>query len=131
MKISSPSKNIPEPSASKDISSRKSKDKKVKTITPTEEKTKYETVEQVQKKIVSKKVSNNKTKVSNVKNEPAKAEILEASKTEDSQKTESKFNVFKLFCKLCDVIASVSKYNEKTAAVKIFINKGMIIYIYI
>ncbi|VDK79427.1 unnamed protein product [Litomosoides sigmodontis] len=43
---------------------------------------------------------------------------------EDSiQKSGSKFNMFKLFCKLCDVIASVSKYTEKTAAVKIFINK--------
>ncbi|VDN06163.1 unnamed protein product [Thelazia callipaeda] len=35
----------------------------------------------------------------------------------------SKFDVFKLFCKLCDVISSVSKFSEKTEAVRIFISK--------
>ncbi|CAG9535083.1 unnamed protein product, partial [Cercopithifilaria johnstoni] len=121
---SSPSKDMPKPAAPKDTSSRKSKNEKVKTVTSTRKKPKYETFEQDQEEITSEKVDDSKTNVSNMKSEPSRVEILEVSKTEDSiQKTGSKFDVFKLFCKLCDVIASVSKYTEKTAAVKIFINK--------
>ena len=37
----------------------------------------------------------------------------------------SKFDSFKLFCKLCDVIASVSKYTDKTSAVNMFVKKGL------
>lgn len=36
----------------------------------------------------------------------------------------SKFNSFKLFCKLCDVIAKVSKYTDKSCAVDMFVRKG-------
>uniref|UniRef100_A0A915B2S5 DNA ligase 3 n=1 Tax=Parascaris univalens TaxID=6257 RepID=A0A915B2S5_PARUN len=35
----------------------------------------------------------------------------------------SKFDSFKLFCKLCEVLASVSKYTDKSTAVNMFVNK--------
>ncbi|KAL3995433.1 DNA ligase I ATP-dependent (dnl1) family protein [Acanthocheilonema viteae] len=121
---SSPSKDTPKSAASRNISSRKSKGEKAQTVTSPRKKTKYETSEQVREEIISEKVDESKANISNMKKGLSKAEILEASKPEDNiQKMGSKFDVFKLFCKLCDVIASVSKYTEKTAAVKIFINK--------
>ncbi|VDM48016.1 unnamed protein product [Toxocara canis] len=36
---------------------------------------------------------------------------------------QSRFDSFKLFCKLCEVIASVSKYTDKSTAVNMFVNK--------
>ncbi|VDO62948.1 unnamed protein product [Onchocerca flexuosa] len=124
---SSPSKDTtPKATTPKDVSLKKAKDDKTKTDKHSRKKAKYETAEKDPEEISSVKASSSKTKISNIKNEPSTAEI---SKSEDGiQKMGSKFDVFKLFCKLCNVIASVSKYTEKTEAVKIFINKGMIKY---
>lgn len=41
----------------------------------------------------------------------------------------SKYDSFKLFCKLCEVIGSVSKYTDKTTAVRMFVTKGMFNYL--
>lgn len=129
---SSPSKDTTKPIVSKDISAKKAKDEKVKTVTSAKKKAKYETVGKDLEKITFGKIDDSRTNISNMKNEPSTTETIEPSRTESGvQKMESKFDMFKLFCKLCGVIASVSKYSEKTAAVKIFINKGMIKYIYI
>ncbi|EJD74156.1 DNA ligase [Loa loa] len=120
----SASKDTLKKAVAKDISSKKVKDEKVETVISARKKEKYKTAKKDSKEITSRKVGDSKTSVSTVKNEQSTAEILETSKTEDSiQKIGSKFDMFKLFCKLCDVIASVSKYTEKTEAVKIFINK--------
>ncbi|KAK6104737.1 DNA ligase I ATP-dependent (dnl1) family protein [Brugia pahangi] len=122
--ISSPSKDSIKPTVTNEISPKKAKGEKVKTPTSSRRKIKYETVEKSPKELTSEEIRDGKTNISNMKNEQSTAQILESNKTDDSiQKVGSKFDVFKLFCKLCDVIASVSKYAEKTAAVKIFINK--------
>ncbi|VDN91809.1 unnamed protein product [Brugia pahangi] len=122
--ISSPSKDSIKPTVTNEISPKKAKGEKVKTPTSSRKKIKYETVEKSPKELTSEEIRDGKTNISNMKNEQSTAQILESNKTDDSiQKVGSKFDVFKLFCKLCDVIASVSKYAEKTAAVKIFINK--------
>ncbi|VDK22250.1 unnamed protein product [Anisakis simplex] len=44
-------------------------------------------------------------------------------KDESEMKKRSKFDSFKLFCKLCDVISTVPKYSDKSTAVNLFINK--------
>ncbi|VDO31861.1 unnamed protein product [Brugia timori] len=122
--ISSPSKDSIKPTVTNEISPKKAKGEKVKTPTSSRKKIKYETTERSPKELTSEEIRDGKTNISNMKNEQSTAQILESNKTDDSiQKVGSKFDVFKLFCKLCDVIASVSKYAEKTAAVKIFINK--------
>ncbi|MCP9263896.1 DNA ligase 3 [Dirofilaria immitis] len=121
---SSPSKDTPKSIIPEDKTSKKGKDDKAKTTTPSRKKTKNETAEKTSKEMTSGKAGSSKLKVPNIKSEPSATEIMES---EDSFPTmKSKFDMFKLFCKLCDVIASVSKYTEKTTAVKIFINKGMI-----
>nr|CRZ22964.1 Bm4868 [Brugia malayi] len=122
--ISSPSKDSIKPTVTNEISPKKAKGEKVKMPTSSRKKIKYETTERSPKELTSEEIRDGKTNISNRKNEQSTAQILESNKTDDSiQKVGSKFDVFKLFCKLCDVIASVSKYAEKTAAVKIFINK--------
>lgn len=134
MKVStsSPSKDTPKPTVPEGRSSGKSKGGNVKTVNSARKRTKHESSEQDQDEITSEKVGDDKSKDSEMRNhqELSGAEISKAGKTEDRiQKMGSKFDVFKLFCKLCDVIASVSKYTEKTAAVKIFINKGTLNYL--
>uniref|UniRef100_A0A1I7XUH7 DNA ligase n=1 Tax=Heterorhabditis bacteriophora TaxID=37862 RepID=A0A1I7XUH7_HETBA len=60
------------------------------------------------------------TKIATKRNEKENTEIT----IQEEQNEESKYNSFYKFCKLCDVIASISKYTDKSTAVKIFINKG-------
>uniref|UniRef100_A0A915PVD4 DNA ligase 3 n=1 Tax=Setaria digitata TaxID=48799 RepID=A0A915PVD4_9BILA len=118
---SSPSKDIQEPTVSQDVSPRKRKNKKAKSATSAQKKVRRESAEKEPEDKTSGETSGGRTKFSEVKRE---VETLESSKSKDEmQEVRSKFDVFKLFCKLCDVIASVSKYTEKTTAVKIFINK--------
>lgn len=70
--------------------------------------------------------SSEKGKSSSGKESPKteKMVIPESAVKPVASKKGSKFDGFKLFCKLCDVIASVSKYTDKTAAVRMFLTKG-------
>lgn len=66
-------------------------------------------------------------------NELYRQEKLSRKKENDSQKNnfrsneksnKSKFDSFKVFCKLCDVIARVSKCSDKSTAIHMFITRG-------
>lgn len=115
---SSPSEDTSKSTVVKQKSLKKAGDEKEEKVTYTGKNKKITNKEP--KKIGSKKGESKA-------NIPMKIEQLELNGAEDNiQKSLSKFDSFTLFCKLCDVISSVSKYSEKTKAVEIFINKGMV-----
>ncbi|ETN85181.1 DNA ligase [Necator americanus] len=53
----------------------------------------------------------------------------EGSKTSEEPNEESKYNSFNKFAKLCDVIATMSKYTDKSAAVKMFISRASVCFV--
>ncbi|MFH4975129.1 hypothetical protein AB6A40_001838 [Gnathostoma spinigerum] len=75
----------------------------------------------------SKKPKTGNSSKGNVEETPKKrrkkVDCGENSREDPSPSVSSKFDSFKVFCKLCDIISSVSKYTEKSNAVRLFITK--------